>query len=175
MSEASEVSSIQKGGDRMLDDIDRRILGLLQTEGRISNADLSRRLEMAASAVHDRVRRLEERGLVRGYAAQLDARALDRGLLAFVLVRSDERTGEISTGAALARLPEVLEVHHVAGQDSYLVKVRVKDPEALGRLLRESFGAIATVRSTQSTIALETIKESWALPIDPAPPRGARR
>jgi Lrp/AsnC family leucine-responsive transcriptional regulator len=60
-------------------------------------------------------------------------------------------------------------VHHVAGQDSYLVKVRVKDPEALGRLLRERFGAINTVRSTQSTIALETLKEHWAIPVDPVP------
>ena len=95
--------------------------------------------------------------------------ALDRGLLAFVLVRSDERAGDVSTGQALAREPEVLEVHHVAGQDSYLVKVRVKDPEALGRLLRERFGAIPSVRATQSTIALETMKESWALPVESRP------
>ena len=62
-----------------------------------------------------------------------------------------------------------MEVHHVAGQDSYLVKVRVKDPESLGRLLRERFGAIPGVRSTMSTIALETLKEHWSLPIEPPP------
>jgi hypothetical protein len=66
-------------------------------------------------------------------------------------------------------VPDVLEVHHVAGQDSYLAKVRVKDPEALGRLLRERFGAIPSVRSTMSTIALETLKEHWSLPIEPLP------
>ena len=151
----------------MFDEIDRQILETLQAEGRISNADLARRVGMAPSAVFERVRRLEGKGVIRGYGAHLDARALERSLLAFVLVRSDEQTGSVSTGQSLAREPEVLEVHHVAGQDSYLVKVRVKDPESLGRLLRERFGAIPGVRSTQSTIALETIKESWTLPVEP--------
>lgn len=155
----------------MLDDIDRNILELLQSDGRTSNADLARRIGMAASAVFERVRRLEQRGVIQGYGAKVDPRSVDRSLLAFVLVRSDEKTGEISTGEALAEVPEVLEVHHVAGQDSYLVKVRVKDPESLGRLLRERFGAITTVRSTQSTIALETIKEHWAIPVGAAAPK----
>lgn len=153
----------------MFDEIDRQILEILQTDGRVSNADLARRVGMAPSAVFERVRRLEGKGVIRGYGAHLDPRSLDRGLLAFVLVRSDERAGDVSTGQALAREPEVLEVHHVAGQDSYLVKVRVKDPEALGRLLRERFGAIPSVRATQSTIALETMKESWALPVESRP------
>ena len=152
-----------------LDAIDRRLLELLQTDGRMSNADLARTVRMAPSAVFERVRRLERDGVIRGYGARLDPRALERPLLAFVLVRTDERTGENTAGAALAAVPEVLEVHHVAGQDSYLVKVRVKDPEALGRLLRERFGAIEGVRSTQSTIALETLKESWSLPLEPLP------
>ncbi len=159
----------------MLDGTDSRILTLLQENGRISNAEIARRVEMAPSAVLERVRRLEERGFVRGYAAQLDPRMLDRPLLAFVLVRSDERTGEMNVGQALAAIPEVLEVHHVAGQDCYLVKVRVRDSETLGRLLREQFGGIPQVRSTQSTIVLETLKEAWTLPIAPAPERSARR
>lgn len=150
-----------------LDAVDRRLLELLQKDGRTSNADLARTVKMAPSAVFERVRRLERDGVIKGYGAQLDPRALECPLLAFVLVRTDERTGENTAGAELARVPEVLEVHHVAGQDSYLVKVRVKDPEALGRLLRERFGAIRGVRSTMSTIALETLKESWSLHVEP--------
>ena len=150
-----------------LDAIDRRLLDILQKDGRTSNADLARAVRMAPSAVFERVRRLERDGVIKGYGAQLDPRALERTLLAFVLVRTDERTGENIAGAELARVPEVLEVHHVAGQDSYLVKVRVKDPESLGRLLRERFGAIRGVRSTMSTIALETLKEQWSLHIEP--------
>lgn len=155
----------------MIDDTDRQILEILQLDGRISNAELSRQVGMAQSAVFERVRRLEQKGVIRGYGAHVDPRALDRPLLAYVLVRSDERIGNSSAGAALAEVPEVLEVHHVAGQDSYLVKVRVRDPEALGRLLRERFGAIDSVRATQSTIALETLKETWALPVEPFEPR----
>ena len=158
----------------MIDPIDRQLLEILQTDGRTSNAELARRVGMAPSAVFERVRRLEQRGVIRGYGAHVDPRALDRALLAYVLVRSDERTGTSSAGGELARLPEVLEVHHVAGQDNYLVKVRVRDPESLGRLLRERFGAIASVRSTQSTIALETLKESWVLPVDAAAAEHAR-
>jgi Lrp/AsnC family leucine-responsive transcriptional regulator len=151
----------------MLDDIDRKILEILQADGRTTNVDLARQVGMAPSAVFERVRRLEQRGVITGYAARVNPKAVDRPLLAYVLVRSDERIGTSSSGEALARLPEVLEVHHVAGQDSYLVKVRVKDPEALGKLLRDRFGAIESVRSTQSIIALDTFKDTWALSIDP--------
>jgi Lrp/AsnC family leucine-responsive transcriptional regulator len=150
----------------MLDDIDRKILEILQADGRTTNVDLARRIGMAPSAIFERVRRLEQRGVITGYAARVDPKAVDRPLLAYVLVRSDERIGTSSSGEALAKLPEVLEVHHVAGQDSYLVKVRVKDPEALGKLLRDRFGAIESVRSTQSIIALDTFKDTWALPVD---------
>jgi Lrp/AsnC family leucine-responsive transcriptional regulator len=153
----------------MLDEIDRQLLDILQRDGRTSNAELARRVGMAPSAVFERVRRLETRGTIRGYGARVEPRSVDRSLLAFVLVRSDEHAGSISTGEALAAEPDVLEVHHVAGQDSYLVKVRVRDPESLGRLLRERFGVIPGVRSTQSTIALETVKESWAIPIELSP------
>ena len=158
----------------MIDEVDRQLLEILQADGRTSNAELARRVNMAASAVFERVRRLEQKGVITGYAAHVDPRAVERPLLAYILVRTDERTGTSSAGEALARVPEVLEVHHVAGQDSYLVKVRVKDPEALGRLLRERFGVIPTVRSTQSTIALETLKESWALPIEVTPARAEK-
>lgn len=151
----------------MLDDIDRKILEILQADGRTTNVDLARQVGMAPSAVFERVRRLEQRGVITGYAARVNPKAVDRPLLAYVLVRSDERIGTSSSGEALAKLPEVLEVHHVAGQDSYLVKVRVKDPEALGKLLRDRFGAIESVRSTQSIIALDTFKDTWALSIDP--------
>jgi len=153
----------------MLDEVDRKILEILQTDGRTTNVDLARRIGMAPSAIFERVRRLEQRGVITGYAARVDPKAVDRPLLAYVLVRSDERIGTSSSGEALAKLPEVLEVHHVAGQDSYLVKVRVKDPEALGKLLRDRFGAIESVRSTQSIIALDTFKDTWALSIDPDP------
>ena len=90
-----------------LDAVDRKLLSLLQQDGRMSNADLARTVRMAPSAVFERVRRLERDGVIRGYGAQLNPRALERQLLAFILVRTDERTGENLAGAQLASLPEV--------------------------------------------------------------------
>lgn len=123
---------------------------------------------IAASAVHERIRKLEERGIVRGYTAVLDPCALGHNLLALVFVRADEGIGSPERARRLAAAPEVQEVHHVAGEDCFLVKVRVRDPESLSRLLRERIGGIDTVRSTRTTIVLETEKESALLRLDPA-------
>ena len=150
----------------MFDATDRQILTLLQRHARIANADIARRLGMAPSAILERIRKLEARGVIQGYEARLSPKATGLGLLAFVFIRSDERAGAHDTGARLAAVPEVQEVHHVAGEDCYLAKVRARDPEDLGRILKERFGAIPQVRSTRSTIVLGTLKESAALPIE---------
>ena len=121
---------------------------------------------MAPSAILERVRKLEARGVLKACEARLDPHPFGLGLLAFVFVRSDERLRSGETGTRLAELPEVLEVHHIAGEDCYLAKVRAADPEALGKILRERFGAIESVRSTKTTIVLDTIKESNRLPLD---------
>lgn len=153
----------------MNDAIDARILALLQENARTSNADIARRLDMAPSAILDRVRKLEQRGVIQGYSARIDPHSVGLGLTAFILVRTDERVGSGAIGQALARIPEVLEVHHVAGEDCYLVKVRVRDTGALGELLRSRFGRLKGVRNTRSTIVLDTIKEELTLPITWAP------
>jgi len=120
---------------------------------------------LAPSATLERLRKLESRGLIRDYVARIDPRPLGFGLLAFVFVKSDERIGAPETAAQLAAIREVQEVHHIAGEDCYLVKVRTAGPEQLGRLLREKFGAIGSVRSTRTTIVLETVKEDPRLPV----------
>lgn len=139
----------------------------------MANAEIARRLNMAPSAIFDRIRKLEERGLIAGYEARLNARALGLGLTAFIFVRGDDGVGDTRTGALLARIPDVQEVHHVAGEDCYLVKVRVADTDALAVLLRERIGAIASVRSTRTTIALGTVKETYQLPLQDVAPAAA--
>ena len=101
---------------RMIDETSLSILDLLQGDARISNAEIARRVGLAPSAVFERIRKLEERGALRGYTASVDPSVVDRALLAFVLVRSDERGGARQTEAALVAMPEVQEVHHVAGE-----------------------------------------------------------
>ncbi|MBI4420002.1 MAG: Lrp/AsnC family transcriptional regulator, partial [Gemmatimonadetes bacterium] len=149
----------------MIDEIDLEILMIMQSNARITNAEIARQIGRAPSAVLERIRKLEERGVVRGYETRINPKAVGLGLLAFVFVRTSEVAGELSAAQALAELPEVQEVHHVAGEDCFLVKVRVPDTEALGRLLRERVGAIRSIVSTRTTIVLETAKESMALPI----------
>jgi Lrp/AsnC family transcriptional regulator, leucine-responsive regulatory protein len=149
----------------VLDPTDLAILLRLQANARISNADIARQLDMAPSAILDRIRKLEQRGVIQGYTARIEPAAVGLGLTAFILVRTEERVGAGTIGQALAKIPEVLEVHHVAGEDCYLVKVRVSDTAGLSRLLRGRFGRLKGVRNTRSTIVLATVKESQALPL----------
>jgi Lrp/AsnC family leucine-responsive transcriptional regulator len=149
----------------ILDETDRKIVAFLLADARMANAEIARRLGMAPSAIFDRIRKLEERGVIAGYEARVNARLLGLGLTAFIFVRGGDGASDPETGALLARIPEVQEVHHVAGEDCYLVKVRVADTDALATLLREHIGAIESVRSTRTTIALGTVKETCQLPI----------
>jgi Lrp/AsnC family transcriptional regulator, leucine-responsive regulatory protein len=151
--------------DRISDPVDLRILDILQGNARETQADIARAVGLAPSAVLERIRKLEARGIIQGYSARIDPRALDRSTLAFVAVRGDDLSGTDNVARALAGMPEVLEVHHVAGDDCYLVKVRAKDPEQLGQLLRTRFARIPSVRSTRTTMVLETVKETSHLPI----------
>lgn len=152
----------------MFDAIDAQILAILQQNARTTNADIARQLDMAPSAILERIRKLESRGVIQGYEARLSPKAVGLGLLAFVFIRTDDRAGAEDADKQLAAVPEVQELHHVAGEDCYLAKVRARDPEDLARVLRERFGAIAAVRSTRSTIVLGSLKESAQLPVPAA-------
>jgi Lrp/AsnC family leucine-responsive transcriptional regulator len=149
----------------MMDARDLQILSILQRDARTSNAEIARDLGMAPSGVLERMRKLERRGVLRGYAARIDPDSIGLGLLAYIFVQVDDRAADENSGAQLAKLPEVQEVHHIAGEDCYLVKVRCASTAELGRLLQEKFGALASVRRTRTTIVLGTLKESWELPI----------
>jgi Lrp/AsnC family leucine-responsive transcriptional regulator len=149
----------------MIDDINLKILNILQLEARTSNAEIARQLGMAPSAILERIRKLETAGIIQGYEARINPRALGLGLVAFIMVRTNDRWIEEVTGEQLAAIPEVQEVHHVAGEDCYLVKVRTADTESLGQLLRQQFGKIDAIRSTRTTIVLQIVKETSQLPI----------
>jgi Lrp/AsnC family transcriptional regulator, leucine-responsive regulatory protein len=148
----------------MIDEIDKTIVNLIQKDGRVSNAEIARQIGLAPSAVLERIRKLEERGVVKGYTATIDPKQVGYGLTAFVSVRTNE-CGD-GTDELLAKIPEVLEVHDVAGEDSFLLKVRAADPEDLSRLLKEKLKAIPSVVTTRTTVVLQTIKETTALPLD---------
>ena len=153
----------------MIDEIDAAILDLLQENARISQAEVARVVGLAPSAVLERIRKLEGRGVIKGYAALVDPHHLDQSMLAFIAVRSEQAPGDDRVANALSQCPEVLELHHIAGDDCYLLKVRARDAEHIGQLLRHRFGRIPGVRSTRTTIVLETVKETPRLPVRTTP------
>lgn len=149
----------------MIDETDKKILSIIQGDARISNAEVARRVGLAPSATLERTRKLEAQAYITGYEARLSAEKLGAKLLAFVYVRSNEGPGSPETSRFLATLPEVQEIHHIAGEDCFLVKVRVADTQALALLLRERLGSHESIQSTRTTIVLETVKEHGLLPL----------
>ena len=160
----SDVYSPNQHRKRMIDGTDEQILTILQNDARISNAEIARQIGLAPSAVLERIRKLEDRGIIRGYRTDIDPRAVEFGLTVFVTVKTSECGSDAEE--ALAKIPEVLEVHDVAGEDCFLLKIRTKDTDALGRLLREKIKPIPTVSATRTTVVLQTFKETNALPLE---------
>ncbi len=150
----------------MLDDTDRAILRLLQENARIPNAEIARRVGLAPSAIFQRVRKLEESGVIQDYTTHVDPRSLGYNMLAFIMMSTGEQARSVDTASILAALPEVQEVHRVVGEDCFLVKVRVRDTNHLGRLLEEQIQPIPSIASTRTTIVVKTAKETRAVPID---------
>lgn len=151
---------------RSIDDIDRQILMLLQDNARMTQTEIAKAVGLAPSAVLERIRKLEARSVITGYTALIDPHVVDQRMLAFVAVRTNVVGDEERNAAArLAAIPEVLEVHYVAGDDCLLLKMRARDAEHVGHLLRNQVSAVPGVRSTRTTIVLGSMKESPRLPI----------
>ena len=145
--------------ERIIDEIDGSILDILQYNARTTQSELAKAVGLAPSAVLERLRKLEARGIIKDYVALIDPHVVDRGMLAFVAVKTSEHGPDMPSAIELSRIPEVLEVHHVAGEDCYLLKVRARDAEHLGQILRQQIGPTPSVTSTRTTIVLETVKE----------------
>jgi Lrp/AsnC family leucine-responsive transcriptional regulator len=151
--------------DRTIDELDARILEILQGNARITQSDIAKAVGLAPSAVLERMRKLEAKGVIRDYVATIDPHVANRALLAFVAVRTNEYGVDQPSAQALSQIADVLEIHHVAGEDCFLLKVRAKDAEHLGQMLRRQIASVPGVTSTRTTIVLETVKETSRIPI----------
>lgn len=138
----------------MIDGVDRRILAAISENARMATSEIAKRIDASAIEVADRIRRLEQQGVILGYSVRLSHQVAGAGLLAFAFVRP---AGE-DPGPVLARMPEVEEVHRVAGDDGYIIKLRVNDTEALGRLLESKLDAIGSLSELRTTVVLRTLK-----------------
>ncbi|MBM1818155.1 Lrp/AsnC ligand binding domain-containing protein [Sulfitobacter pseudonitzschiae] len=150
-----------------IDALDRRILSVLQSEGRISMTELGDRVGLSTSPCARRVKRLEDEGYISGYVAILSPARLDALLLVFVSVRLNNQTREAFDrfDAAVQRLPEIVACHLLAGGFDYLVQVRAKDIQEFRNFMRERFSAIEGVAETQSSVVLEELKATTELPM----------
>ena len=156
----------------MVDRLDRKILDILQRDGRVSFAELSRRVHLSPTPCIERVRRLEREGYIQSYAALLDPARLGASLLAFVEIRLDRTTPEVFDRfrEAVLALPEIQECHMVAGGFDYLIKLRVADMQAYRRILGERLTALPGVEQTHTYFVMEEVKSTQAVAVPPAEP-----
>ncbi len=150
-----------------IDATDSRILDILQRQGRISNADLADRVSLSASACHRRVQRLEEAGIIRAYVALLDPRKVGRPTTVFVEITLSGQADEVLDAfeKAVARVPDVLECHLMAGSADYLLKVVANDTDDFARIHRRFLATLPGVAQMQSSFALRTVRHTTALPV----------
>ncbi|WP_414612355.1 winged helix-turn-helix transcriptional regulator [Stenotrophomonas pavanii] len=152
---------------RELDKIDRKILRILQAEGRISFTELGERVGLSTTPCTERVRRLEREGVITGYHAHLDAAAVKASLLVFVEISLAYKSGDIfeEFRRAALKLPNVLECHLVSGDFDYLLKARISEMASYRKLLGSTLLTLPHVRESKSYIVMEEVKETLSLPI----------
>ncbi|MGX9352067.1 Lrp/AsnC family transcriptional regulator [Shimia sp. W99] len=150
-----------------LDQTDQRILRVLQKQGRISNAELSEKVNLSPSACHRRVHRLEAEGYVRDYVALLDPRRMNLPTTVFVEITLSGQADEVLDAfeKAVARVPHVLECHLMAGTADYILKVVAEDTEDFARIHRQHLARLPGVAQMQSSFALRTVFKTTALPV----------
>ncbi|WP_412552570.1 Lrp/AsnC family transcriptional regulator [Shimia sp. MIT1388] len=150
-----------------LDQTDRRILTVLQKQGRISNAELAERVNLSQSACHRRVHRLEKDGYIKDYVALLDPRKLDVPTTVFVEITLSGQADEVLEAfeKAVSRIPDVLECHLMAGTADYILKVVAENTEDFARIHRQHLARLPGVAQMQSSFALRTVFKTTALPV----------
>jgi DNA-binding Lrp family transcriptional regulator len=150
-----------------LDDLDRRILEILQANGRTTNAALAEAVGLTATPMLQRIKKLEQRGVIRGYTARLDRAALGLGILAYVHVQMAEHRLEAHRAfvEAIGGFDEVLECHHISGEEDFLLQVAVKDIAAYEAFLLHGLSKIAGIGRVKTTFVLSSPKVETPLPV----------
>jgi Lrp/AsnC family leucine-responsive transcriptional regulator len=151
-----------------LDRMDRAILRILQLEGRLPNADLAERVNLSASACHRRVARLEEKGVIASYAALLNQRAVGRASTVFVEITLQGQTTQMLEAfeTHVARIPDLLECHLMAGAADYLLKIVARDADDFARIHREHLSRLPGVAQMHSSFSLKEVARTTALTLD---------
>jgi Lrp/AsnC family transcriptional regulator, leucine-responsive regulatory protein len=147
-----------------LDPKDRAILELVQRDAKLQQAEIAKRVGLSAAAVNERLRKLDHAGVIRHYAAVVDAQAVGATITAFVEVFIEQPRFEREFLERVLALDEVQECHHITGEFSLLLKVRVRDMGELRDLLLHQFNSMEGVRQTRTIMVLSTVKEESFVP-----------
>jgi len=147
----------------MIDEIDHQIISLLQEDARLSNAAIAEAVGLTTSTVHERVKKLEKKGLIKGYVAVVDPEALGKSIMAFIRLTLGGTVDYLESKNGIAEIcetePDILECHGTAGEDCYILKVRAASPGDLEKLIERIRCNVPVLRSTTS-IGLSTLKET---------------
>jgi Lrp/AsnC family transcriptional regulator, leucine-responsive regulatory protein len=151
-----------------LDRTDRKILDILQRQGRISMTDLAEQIGLSTSPCSERVRRMEREGVITGYHARIDPQAIGKGLLVFVEITLSSKSGDVfdKVRKELLHVPEVMECHLVSGGFDYLVKARLRAMSDYRNLLGDLLKKLPVTAESHSYVVMEEVKESLYLPMD---------
>ena len=147
-----------------LDQIDIQILERLQANARATWTELSNELGLTAPAIAERTRKLEERGIIQGYHAHLEPERLDCGLLAYIAVQLRHPDARQPFLKRIHAMTEILECHHMSGEDDYWLKVRCANTKALERIISQEFQTVEAIK-TRTTIVLSSLKDTTKLPL----------
>ena len=150
-----------------LDKFDIAILNELQTDGRLSNAELSARVGLSAAPCWRRVRALEESGFIKGYRAEIDRHKIGLGVLAFVRLDADRNTGDATSvmEEAIRKLPEIIACHYISGTGTFELQVVARDLDSFSRFALQSLLNLPNVKDMHTSFSLGEVKASSALPL----------
>lgn len=149
-----------------MDSIDFQLLKYLMDNGRVTWKEINKKLGLSSPAIAERVRRLEENGIIKGYSAILDSKQIGLDMTAFISVTLEKPDDRAPFLEKIQRIKEVLECHHIAGDYDFLLKVRCKNTNDLDRVITYEIKGIKGVLKTNTTIVMNTLKESVVQPID---------
>jgi Lrp/AsnC family transcriptional regulator, leucine-responsive regulatory protein len=144
----------------------RKILNIIQNNGKISNGEISKELEIPTTTIFERIKKMEKEGVIKGYKAIIDPQKVELGLTSFVFIKTDGVNYDNQLVRNVQKIPFVLELHEVAGAYSYVAKVCAKNQQHLSEILREYFGKIKGIAQTNSHIVLNSILSDGHYPID---------
>ena len=142
-----------------MDKIDKTIIELLRENARIANSDIAKHLGMAPSAIWERIKKLEDNNVIQRYCAIINPISVDLNILAYVTISVNSANWSDKLAMQLQEINRVEELHEVIGEDSYLIKVRVKDMEELSEVLKNKIGVIPEISATKTVIAVKSLKE----------------